>query len=695
MRRTRPCLAVFLAAILSPSTQIEARRSIAPQASRAPAAAPQMKTAYMPSAAAAKPEAPKSLIAAVMLGDIGYSNGLRFSNLGGRREVFIPLPEGIALSRAELVLALDDVSAHEALRSLEVLVNDRSVAAIPLDGKSIGRIVRIPLFDAVAQNGFLKLAFNYSGAATQDRCIDVRYVGDSLTVRPDTAVEFEIDTTGIPNIAATAALMPRNVAIILSNPRLPADDIAAALTLARSLAATGRRVSFHHGLDSLADLVKQDDPHRWTRGVIIVGPLDQVATHVDATLPALASATTQDTISATRIADVPVLLVTDAASAHAGSLMGNPSLAALRDTPAASVGKVALPEGRVDRVSFDALGLVPAQADVFGRADLMVTIPTHALPAETKPTRLMLDVMVAPDGSGEKAVVSAFVNERLLGSQVAAIGEPTRLDFPLPDGLVGTAANIRVVVQRLSAQGDCRFEPQGYPAQILGSSALILSPADPLPTDFSDLVPLWSKGVEVLIPASAAASPESVVGLLADILDVLSKETAPITVKFIDAGTAAAPDAPFLAVSDVPPAGAVQHVRFDRGRVVVTDREGRTRLDLGGLATGAVAQIVTANAQPGLWIKSLAADGSLPVAASVSLDRGDVAFLDETGVALAMSTERDTLLNIAYPDQVSWLTIAERFRSSIFAGLWAVVTLAFLFAVQRIYRRHRAGRTRD
>jgi hypothetical protein len=150
-----------------------------------------------------------------MLGDLGFSEGIHFSNLGGRREVFIPLPDGIELSHAELVLALDDVSAHEASRNLEILVNDRTVAAIALDGKSTDRIVRIPLIDAVAQNGFLKLAFSYSGAATQDRCIDVRSIGDSVTVRPDTAVEFEIPATGIPTIATTVALMPRNVAIVL------------------------------------------------------------------------------------------------------------------------------------------------------------------------------------------------------------------------------------------------------------------------------------------------------------------------------------------------------------------------------------------------------------------------------------------------------------------------------------------------
>lgn len=661
-----------------------------PQVRRPPPAA---AAAIAPDPRVAVPEVSlKSLVVGVMLADVGYSNGFRLSNLGGRRDVYIPVPQGIELNLAELVLVFDDVSAHDARRSLEILVNDRSVSAVALDGKSTGRTVRVALANAAARDGFLKLSFLYSGAATQDRCIDVRYVGDSLTVRPESAVELEIGIAGAPNITATAALMPQDVAILLSNPQLPAADIAAALTLARSLAVTGRKVTFYHGVESLPDLVKREDRRRWTRGLIVVGALDRMAGRIDAPVATLASAAgaapIDNTLAAARIGGVPVLLVTDAASARAGRLLGNPSLAALRDTPAASVGQVTSPKGPTDRVSFDELGLVPAQAEVFGRADLSVAIAGRALPSGTRPSRLVLDVMVAPDGAGEKAVVSAFVNERLLASTVAAIGEPTRLDFPLPDGLVGTVANIRATVQRRSAQGDCRFEPQGYPAEILGSSSVILSPAGSVAEDFSDLATLWANGVEVLIPPGTATRPLTVVSLLADVLNALSKESAPITVKYID-GAAPAPTAPFIAVSNVPPAGATQRVRFDRGRVVIADRAGRTRLDIGGIATGAVAQIVTSGAQPGLWIKPLSSDGALPISPAVFLDRGDVAFLDKTGVALALSTERDTLLRISYPEQGSWLTFFERFRSWIVGGVWALITIVVLFALQRMYRRRR------
>lgn len=631
---------------------------------------------------------PDTLVATTTLGEIGYANGFRLSNLGGRQEVFIPLPQGSEIGLSELVLVLDDVSAHEARRSLEILVNDRSTSSIALDGKSSGRVVRVSLANVVAKGGFLKLSFVYSGAATLERCIDVRYVGDSLTIRPESAVELLFLKASTLNITATAALLPHNVAILLSGSQLSEADVAAALTLSRSLTAAGRRVTFHRGLEELPELVKQSYSRRWARGLIIVGRIASVEAKLDATDGAIPEGSS---LVAAHIDGVPVLLVADAASARDGRVLGNPSLAALRDTSKASVGVVSPPKGPSDRVSFDQLGLVPVQAEVFGRADMSLAIPTSVLPSGTRPSRLVLDVMVAPDGNDQKAVVSAFVGERLLASTVAAIGEATRLDFALPDGLVGTIANIRVVVQRRSAQGDCRFEPQGYPAEILGSSAFILSRAGDVPEDFSDLGALWSNGVEVLVPASTASQPLPVLGMLSDVLNALSRESAPIDVKFIAVGVAPAPGSAFVAVSNVPPVDATQHLKFDRGRVAIVDRAGRTRLDLGGLTTGAVAQIVTSNAHPGLWIKPLTADGSLPVSTGFFLDRGDVAFFDKTGVALAMSTQRDTLLRISYPEKSTWRIYVDRFRAWTVGGLWVLATIIVLIVLQRIYRRRGTG----
>jgi hypothetical protein len=636
------------------------------------------------------------LLVGVPFADTGFPDGFRLSNLGGRREIYIPVPQGVELSLAELVLVYDDVSAHEARRSLEILANDRSVAALALDGKSTGRTAHIPLANVVARDGFLKLSFVYSGAATQDRCIDVRYVGDSLTIRRESTVEFSVGVSQQPNIAAIAALMPKDVGILLSNASPPPADIASALTIARSLAATGRHVTFHHGKNALPELVSRDDARQWVRGLIVVGSFDKIADRLDTPKATLASypggADSDNALAAARIGGVPVLLATDTGSSRIGRLLGNPSLNALRETPFASVGTVSAAKRPADRISIDDLGLTPPRAEVFGRAELAVTIASRSLPAGTRPSRLVLDVMVAPDSTGEKAVVSAFVNERLLASAVAAIGEPTRLDVALPDGLVGSVANVRAVVQRRSSQGDCRFEPQGYPAEMLGSSHVVLTPAGPVARDFSDLATLWANGIQVLLPESTVERPLSVLAALSEVLSALSDRTTPIDVKYVNAQAPAAPAAPFISVSSMPPAGADQRVRFDRGRVAVTDRNDRVLLDVAGLTTGAVVQIVTANDKPGLWIRPLSSDGSLAAAPAINLDRGDVAFLDRSGVALALSTDRDTLLRVAYVDQRSWLSNVDRFWPWIVGTTWVLVSIALLILARRVRGRRAAGR---
>jgi cellulose synthase operon protein B len=627
----------------------------------------------------------------ITLGDLGYASGFRFSNLGGRQEIFLPLPPSADLTASEITLSLDDVSAHEARRSLEILVNDRSAAAIALDGKTLGRQVRVPLQRAKGHAGFFKLTFVYSGAATQDRCIDVRSIGDSLTVRPESAIEIEIGSRPL-DVATTAALMPRNVAIVLSSRTLGSADLAGALTIGRALRATGRRVSFHHGFDNIGELARRDDARRWSQGLILIGDPQEMSQFIDSPTARVAGPPQAiGTLTAARAAGLPAIVVSDSDTVRAARLLASSLLPALRGVPTATVGESTKNKVPATRVTFDELQLAPAVAEVFGRADITFSIATRGLPAGTRPSRLTLDMMVAPDGAGEKAVASVFVDDRLLASAVAAVGEPTRFDLALPDGLVGTMMNVRIVLQRRSAQGDCRFEPQGYPAQVLGSSALVLADAAGAPHDFADLSAFWANGVEVWLPSPAVERPGPVMGLVADTLAALTTDAAPISVKFSGSADAPSPGAPFIAVSSRAPAGSSPRVRFDRGRVVVTDRNSKTLLDVGGFSSGAVMQIVSASGQPGLWLKPLGADGSLPAPDELKLDRGDVAFVDPSGVALAMSSERDTLVRIAYPDQVSWLTVAERFHPWVIGAIWALVTVGFLFGLQRMLRRRGAG----
>ncbi len=629
--------------------------------------------------AAAPQSAPKIVIASIALADLGFKNGIRLANLGARREIFMPLPQDADLKVSELTLSYDDLTAFKARRNLQVLVNDLSVAAVPLEGSGVNRTLSVPLAGISVRDGFIKLTFLYSGAATPDRCIDVRYVGDSLTIRPSTAINVEFNADAIHGVTTIAALMPHNVTVALPERALSASELAAALTVGRALTATGRHSEFSTGVNPPAATSDADGRRHWTRGTIVIG-----APYTGA-IPADAANEIPGTLSAIRVGGVPALLLSDVStSLHAARLLATPLLSAARGMASVAVADVTKPQVSTDLITFNQLGLRSPAVDVYGRAKLTAAIDLRELPANKHPSRLALDVLVAPDGAGEKAVVSLFINGYFLASTVAVTDGPTRFEQPLPEGLVGTVANIAVVVQRRSAAGDCHFEPQGYPAQILSSSAVILSPAE-TPYDFADLATRWTDGVEVLVPPDAARHPRHDLALLTGVLSALSPQFAPVTVRLAEPGSS--PSAPFVAVGSVPPQGASPRVRFDRGQVAVKDRSGRTLLDLAGFTSGAVAQLIEASGHPGIWIKALASDGKLPSPAALKLDRGDVAFLDQTGVALAMSTVRDTLVQITYPDQASWTTISGRFRAWIIGGLWLLATVAFLFALQRMLRR--------
>ena len=669
----------------------KARPPLRPVVARRPLAT---RSAAAEAAPAAPPPKPNGLQAAITLADVGFANGLHFSDLGGHHELYVPLPDDADVTASDLVLVFDDFAAHDAKRNLIVQINDRTVAAIALDGNGRDRTLQVPLGGARPKDGYLKLTFTYSGAATPDHCIDVRYVGDSVTIRPQTALDIAIGEASRLDVTATAELMPRDVAVVLPGRHLAEAEMATAITVGRALIGSGRRVSFYDGYNAVPDLAKRDDTGRWTRGIILVGSLADAGGVVDSPLATVAGQLGQfGMIEAVRIHGLPSLVIADAESVRAARLFGTPMLAAARGLAAASVGPVSPIALPTDRVTFDQLGIPPQEIEVYGRADLGANLDTRRLPAGTQPTRLSLDVMVAPDGAGAKAVVSAFVNERLLGSTVAATGEPTHLDLPLPSGLVGTVATLRVVIEREIAQGDCRFGPSGYPAQILGSSALILGNASAAAHDFSDLTSRFVHGIDLLLPASAADQPTHVLGLVTEITNQLSPDTAPLNVGYVAAGSAPVPEGPFIALGDVAPAGANPRVRFDRGRVAVIDQSGRTLLDLGGFNGGAVLQVVQAGDTPGLWVKPLSESGQAPSPPELNLGHGDVAFVDDKGVALAMSTERDTLVRISYPDQVSWLTVAERFRSWIIAGLWLLATAVLLLTLQRLFRRRPAGPT--
>ena len=187
-------------------------------------------------------ETPKSrsgrLLASVTLADIGFAAGLRFSNLGGR-------PRNVRAAAAGRRPRRQRTCARRSTTSAPTRPGAAwkswSTTAAPRRSRSTARAwaARCAFRSqrAKGRDGFFKLSFVYSGAATQDRCIDVRYVGDSLTVRPETAIEIEIGSPAARRRHHRGADAARRRHRAVRAARLGRADLAAALTVGRALAS--------------------------------------------------------------------------------------------------------------------------------------------------------------------------------------------------------------------------------------------------------------------------------------------------------------------------------------------------------------------------------------------------------------------------------------------------------------------------
>ena len=87
------------------STQAEAQgRLLLPLPRQGHAAAPPVNSVMAAPAMPAPAPRSNNPLAEVTLADIGFVNGLRFANLGGHRELFVPLPQRGDVTVSDLVL---------------------------------------------------------------------------------------------------------------------------------------------------------------------------------------------------------------------------------------------------------------------------------------------------------------------------------------------------------------------------------------------------------------------------------------------------------------------------------------------------------------------------------------------------------------------------------------------------------------
>ncbi len=641
---------------------------------------------------------------------------------------------------ADATLVLDLATDLTSVRAgtLAILINDQPRQTLALAAKRDSLHVDLPLTPGDLGGGTVAVTLRYRGALSDDACIDQRIAAAFLAIAPSSGLVVHQSAQPLDSLAATWADLPRQVRVALPARTLTPNQFGAALDLAVALKRTGHAVSFLR-LPKIGDPLALDaaDTRAWTSltgaappatladadalGVLLDTKALTAGDHAGQTPLAdivLASASEIDGLSAAagrmlaaapeaitasvkatgvpleplpetggrnlglrRIAGRPVIALTgeDAARPAVGFLT-SPALPLAR-APTLTVTGVHLPasappDGGVGLTDFLIGGAQRLMAD---RATFEARVSARDMPPGYQASGLAIDI-VAPSPADEPApLLQVLVNGMLVRAvRLTDSDQSQRVRVDFPDGLAGMDNRIKLVVQRRSAATSCAVAGPAYPVQILPSSAVLGSAASGPVTDFYQLPARLRGGMDLIISPQMLDRPGPVLGFASTLLlPLLAPGHAP---SIVTSTTTTIPARPFITlVPEIKTTGGAVTADGNRLRVIGTD--GTSLIDVAGVPAAAALQLVEAEKQPGL--KVLRPDGqSWTEPPAISLDRGNVALVNETGVSLALTTHRDRLFRLGLTTMGHYRDLVDRYRYYLIGGGWLLATLLF-FAVLR------------
>lgn len=597
------------------------------------------------------------------LSELGFQNGISFRQLSGNATIYIPLPDAAALTSGTLQLELRHASTAEVDRYLQISVAGRPVSSQALpDGA--GRLsVPVPLRPEDVSGGFIAVGLTYSGAFSDRVCVDERASGDFLEIAAASSVTLQLDQGAIDTSAAFAGLRPADTRLAING----SDSLAALAAATRAAAlfdAEAGRLRFGAAEAGAAGA--------WSEGVI----------QLDVTSSGAASEMTVNGQSS-----LPVLNLRGS-DPQVGLWQLVSEWSALSNNDATIVDVAGGPVMVDDRLPLSGLNADLNPRPVVSTQDFLIPFQSSDLPVGKAVSGVSLQIAAALDPEGRGATASVFLNDSLLGNRPLASGQPEQLSFSVPEGLLGRDNLLRVSIQRQPTGGECRFKPQGYPAQILPGSALVLSDAEPQDRDFFALRQVFGDGVQVVLDPELLLDFEQILPWLAGVAGSVIPDRAPILPRAsVDALEG---DAPFFVISDQNPGDGEPLITFDQGRIEVRDTQDKLIYSGEDLSRLGVVQIVTRGETRGLWLRPGTGPApELTPQQPMVLDRGDLALIGQEGVILATATDRSPLVDVVYPDRTSFAQMLAKYRPWIVGGIWVLITLFVLIAFQRIYRARR------
>lgn len=607
----------------------------------------------------------------VSLEMLGYRDGFALEGDRGSRSLFLPLPAGVDVAKAQLVF---DVEFGELLipaSAVAFRVNGVPRRAVSRGTGSLNQRIEIPLAGADLERPFARVDLDYTLFLNQDTCFSRQIAGAYVRFAPGSGVAALARDPLPDTVRAAWSLLPPEVVVAAPLAQLTPAEFQALFALATALQREARRVR----LVALPESGGAGDAH------IVVAPAERFGE------AAAGSANLRLVRSGSGTRPGRAFILVDSARGEAAVAMLQQPWRHAAGTAAIDIAEArAWPRPRQpdDTVTLAHLGFADSERSFTTQAEWHIALPWGPLGNAQRPSRAALDVYAPRLKSRGPTVVSAWYNDRLVFSEaMRGEGGRERFEFELPRVQLRARNNLRVVAQRDEAADDCKLVQAAFPLSISPTSLIETQPLNERPATFAELVPHQGQ-LRLYVGKDALAAADRVVPLLVGLGQHFWPDAAAPRVTLFEPGVELNPDGAFFVVGD-PRWNPEAPVRFDQGRVRVRSAatgEPLTELDFAGDSGATVLQMTQASGQGGAWLRSGDGWRSAPSARLLFEDE-NVALLDPrgTGLALRVGAARD--YRIDYPETRGWFDATGKWRTALFVLGWLVLAALLLILFRR------------
>lgn len=624
------------------------------------------------------------------LRQLGFRQPLVLSGQESQREIYLPVPVGVATRDAQLQLDGRYVRGHTGRTSGLWSVDGDPMAARSITDAQGDASQLLAIDGEPRDNGFVRVGVGWWSIVSDYRCADQSAPANVLRLSPDSRFSYRFDGRAVDTVAKAWGALPPRVRLLVDGRALQAASYDAAWRIGAALQTGGKQVEVialpkvgdsvdltgvsipaslmgvpayaalaagerAHAIKDLAEvgaLLSLRDSGPLAADVMIGSEalrngvraaLDALGAQVagagadassaftawrSADMGALEKPAANGSVSVAAVAGRPTLVVDPAAGGKVAGLLSE-QWRAYALGRSLKVDQASAPALEGDRVLLSRLGNIAGTQDIVTRGDRSAVFELGALSADGRlPDEVVLDVSAAPNAGGQGAVATIFFNDYLLGAKVlSANGKPQRLVAKVPAYALSARNEVRVSFLRQPARPYCHDPATAFPVSILPSSHLKLAKRT-LGNDFIGAASQLARANEVFVPATwLQDAPTSLAKVIA-IASAVGASAQAAELKVVDAGAAISPAKPYLAF-DLAPSG-VTLAGLKEGHLVIAGKP-QALLDLTGLEHAAAVQVASAGGQTGVLYSDLGTQGPT-LGTPFRLLRGDLAVIDGSDV---------------------------------------------------------------